>query len=324
MRTILKTLIILIVLIFLLAFFGPFIYSNYIDRSSIDPSSSVVYIQNEISGVVMINDPTLNKTVTLNVNDPLDSGTGEIVSKNGYIITAFHVIGDPSSLQNGYELKKMDSNDINQYLEQVAVTEYVSKYNPQFGTLINLPTGVRSQNTNYLTNYLIQSNLISVNSSKQNIIVKTASSNSYLNAQIVDVGNPSNDEDIALLKVNANNLPALNISSNNALFGEPVRIYGYPGNGGNTIKLASSSGTVLTKVVNDEGIVYYETNAPTESGYSGGPTLDNQNRILGIIIYGVQTSGHFRSQTTSGDSLFLSSQYLIKICQKNNVPINIS
>lgn len=309
----------------LLAITGEFIATNILESPSVDPNSSVVYIQNGVSGVVTIKDPTLNKAVTMNISyDPLDSGSGVIVTKNGYIITAFHVIGDPKTLENQQQLKKMSNADINQYLEQVAVSEYLSKYNPNLGELFNLPADFRRDNTD-LTNFLIQNNLISVNSSKQVIKVKTSSSNSYLNAQLVDVGNPNDDEDVALLKVNANNLPAVSISSNNPLFGEKVRIYGYPGTGNqNSIELASSTGSIINKVPNNQNIIYYETNAMTTNGYSGGPTLDNKNKVLGIVIYGVQSRGHFRSQTRSVYSLFLSSEYLIQICKKNNVPINVS
>ncbi|MGZ7048308.1 MAG: hypothetical protein ACXVHP_08475, partial [Methanobacterium sp.] len=91
----------------------------------------------------------------------------EIVTKDGYIITAFHVISDPKTLENQQQLKKMDDNDIKMYLEQFAVTEYLSRYNPQLGReLLNQSTNNRVRNSD-VTSLLIQNNLISVNSSKQ-------------------------------------------------------------------------------------------------------------------------------------------------------------
>ncbi|MGZ7067621.1 MAG: S1 family peptidase [Methanobacterium sp.] len=324
MRSSIKALTLIIAILAVLAVSGEFVAINVLETPSIDPNSSVVYVQNGVSGVVTIKDPALNKTVPINIDYyPLTSGSGEIVTKDGYIITAFHVISDPKTLENQQQLKIMDDNDIKMYLEQFAVTEYLSRYNPQLGReLLNQSTNNRVRNSD-VTSLLIQNNLISVNSSKQLIKVKTYSSLNYLDAQLVDVGNPMSDDDVAILKVNAKNLPALNISSNNPSLGENIRIYGYPGNQ-NSIQLESSSGSVIGKVPNTQGVVYYETNAPTINGYSGGPTLDNKNRILGILIYGVQSRGHFRSQTTSTNSLFLSSDYLIQLCKKNNVPINIS
>jgi S1-C subfamily serine protease len=316
--------------LFLLAA-GEFVLTEVIDNSltlnSSNPNSSVVHIQNGVSGVVTINDPTLNRTVTMDIDYALASGSGVIVTRDGYIITAFHVVSDPQTLETEQQLKRMSADDINRYVKQAAVNEYILRYNPQLGQQLNgnAPVNLQTGNSG-LTNFFIENNLISVNSSKQVIKVKLYSNsllNNNLDAQLVDVGNPNNDEDVALLKVNypKNNLPALSISSNNPLH-KSVRIFGYPaGNSGN---LASSAGSVVSKFVNTQGIVYYEANAPTTNGYSGGPALDNKNRILGIIIYGIQSRGHFRSQTSSNYSLFLSSNYLIQICNKNNVPVNIS
>lgn len=298
------------------------VFNNSFTLNSTNPSSSVVYVQNGVSGTVTITDPSLNKTVDMNVEYYITSGSGVIVTSNGYIITAFHVIGDPQTLENQQKLKLMSSSDINYYVEQAAVTEYVSKYNPQLARQIS-GNGNSQIKTADLTNLFIQNNLIKVDSSKQVIKVKTTSSN-YLDAQLVDIGNPNDDEDVALLKVNRNNLPALFVSSNNPSTGKNVRIFGYPAGNGNTISLASSNGTVTGKIANNQGIIYYETNAHTTNGYSGGPALDNNNNVLGIVIYAIQSRGHFKSGTNAFYSLFLSSDYLIKICRKNNVPINIS
>ena len=65
--------------------------SNYNSQTA----GSVVYIENGVSGVVTINDPFLKRTTAITViYYPLDTGTGFMVTKNGYIITALHVVGD--------------------------------------------------------------------------------------------------------------------------------------------------------------------------------------------------------------------------------------
>ena len=96
---------ILILILFIIFGIGLFVYvespsstSNLNDSST---SGSVVYIVNGVSGVVTINDPTLNKTTTVNiVFYPLDSGSGFVVNKQGYVITALHVVGDLDALNN--------------------------------------------------------------------------------------------------------------------------------------------------------------------------------------------------------------------------------
>ena len=328
MKSSIKFLLLAVFVLFILATgkFATDVVDDYLIFNSSDPDSSVVHVQNGVSGVVTITDPTLNETVTMDVNYTLTTGSGVIVSKNGYIITAFHVIGDPQALETQQGLKKMSNDDVNRYIEQAAVAEYILRYNPRLGSEIygNLPFNYRVDSSD-LTNLFIQNNLITVNSSRQVIKVKTSSSN-YLDAQLVDVGDPDYDEDIALLKANytGNNLPALSISSNNPSIGKNIYMYGYPGGNRNSTNLVSINGSVISKVANTQGIVYYETTAPATNGYSGGPALDNRNNILGIVIYAIQSRGHFRSQTSSSHSLFLSSNYLIEICSKNNVPVNIS
>ena len=335
-----KKVILAIFLLSALAVTGEFLVTSILENySSTNYSStnniSIVNVVNGVSGVVTIKDPSLNKIVTINIDYyALASGSGVIITKNGYIITAFHVISNPQTLENQHILKKMTISDINGYIEQAAVIEYLH-YNPQLDNELlsnNSTTNSQIENTTLLTNLLTKKNLITVDSGKQVIKVNIRPSKSlisnYLNAQLIDVGSAHNDEDIALLKVNASkNFFALNISSNNPFFGENVHIFGYPvtRNGNQySIKLASSTGSIINKIVNNHDIVYYETNAPTANGYSGGPVLDKKNRILGIIIYGIQTRGHFGSQIRSEDSLFLPSDYIIQICKKNKVPIKIS
>ncbi len=73
--------------------------------------------------MVSITDPFLNRTTDINViYAPLDSGSGFIVNSDGYIVTAFHVVGDPVTLQDQMTLKLMNSTDVQNYIEKAAVT----------------------------------------------------------------------------------------------------------------------------------------------------------------------------------------------------------
>ncbi len=170
---------------------------------------------------------------------------------------------------------------------------------------------------------------MSVKNSKQLIKVKLAgtSSANSIDADLVDVGDTNTD--VALIKINTlfQKLPALNISSNRPGIGEKIQIYGYPViNGGmysdfnqSVIKPSSTTG-FLTSITPNNGTVYYQTSAITTHGYSGGPAMDSNNNVLGIVIYSIE-SNNSQSGTTS--SLFLSSDYIIQICDKNNISINV-
>ena len=181
---------------------GNYNYSQSANFTS-QSANSVVYIQNGVTGVVTINDPFLHRTTKLNViYDPLDTGSGFIINKDGYIITALHVVGDLDSL-NKQTLRTMNSNDVNRYVERAAVKGYISEYNPGLNSEIAASTSTNPNkiNSNITTDFLIKRNLITVQSSKQLIKVNLPGTQSTpLNATLIDTGNPSEDEDVALLK----------------------------------------------------------------------------------------------------------------------------
>lgn len=314
-----------------------FVDNNPINYFSSQSASSTVYVENGVSGSVTITDPYLHRTVKFNINYyPLETGSGVIVSKNGYIITAFHVIGDPQA-NNMNILRKMNDNNIKMYVEQAAVSAYLSNYNPQLGAELLNNNAVANQynlsaNTHVTTEALIQDNLINANSYRQVIKVRFTKSvgSSPLDAQLIDVGNSGRDADIALLKVDpaGKNLPVLKISSQDPDIGENIRIYGYPASSNVTqtplsVTPSTTTGRLTSEVSNSHDTIYYKTNASTFPGYSGGPVLNSENEVIGILIYGVQSKGIFIHQIESDYSLFLSSNYIIQICKKNKVPIDI-
>ncbi len=338
-----KTFLMLIIALFILTITGLIIAEDLIGFSpfsqevaySTQAASSTVYVQNGVSGVVTLTDPFQGKTVNINIDyDPLDSGSGVIVSNNGYIITAYHVIGDPTAIENG-QLEEMSSNDVLNYVEDAAVTSYISQDDPQLGAELlsnnTINSNFQTNNINTIVELLNQKNLIKVDSYKQDIKVKLPSTTNFLDANLIDVGDPNTDEDVALLKINANNLPALPINSQQPTNGENLRIYGYPGNStqsqyyqNSAVTPSSTSGNIESEVTNTFNTIYYESSATATPGYSGGPVLDSQNNILGIIIYSLGTQTGFRENSNNNESsAFLSSQYLIQICNKNNVHITV-
>ncbi len=331
MRTFIKVFLVFFIALSVISVSGCISF-NYKNPFSQDPASSTVLVENGVSGVVTIKDPYLNKSTDIKVDHyPLATGSGVIVSSNGYILTAFHVIGDPSSAENNDRLRLMGESDIKQYLAQIAVSNYIRQNNPQLFNITG--SSMRFDGNNYsnlqlLTQTLARNNLISFKSYKQDIKVKLPSNNlvlgsSTFNAQLIDTGNANIFEDVALLKISPNrNLPYLPINSQKLSTGEKVTIYGYPGSNGqnhSSIQPTASTGTIISRLSSNYGVMYYETNANSANGISGGPVTGNSNNVLGLLIYGIQNK---RNQLTSDYSLFLSSDYLIKICNRNNVPIS--
>ena len=261
----------------------------------------------------------------------------------------------------------MNSNDVNRYVERAAVKGYISEYNPEFSSEMAANTSMNPNkiNSNITTDFLIQRNLIAVQSSKQLIKVNLPGTHSIpLNATLVDTGNPSADEDVAILKISTpvTNLHALAVNSKRPVIFQGLHIYGYPGidNAENSftnpsiIKPESSSGLLSSEVFkngtnsdtfdinsiyenianwftlivdpgtsNGNNTLYYGTTAATTQGYSGGPVVDSQNNVLGIIIFSIESNSVLKQQIRFTSSLFLSSQYIIQICKKNHIPIKV-
>lgn len=158
------------------------------------------------------------------------------------------------------------------------------------------------------------------------------------------------------------NFVPLTISSKEPSIFQSLDIYGYPitnngssqSNNNSKIKPSVSSGFVTSKTFKNGTIpqesngnlaldniinlfqlilnspvptnvstVYYGTNARTEEGFSGGPVVDDSSHVLGILIFSVTSSNQLQNNFKITSSLFLSSKYIINICKKNNVSINI-
>lgn len=327
--------------------------SSSLNLHSATVKNGTVFIENGFSGIVSVKDPMLKKTVKLKVDyQPSRAGSGFLVTKNGYIITAFHVVSDPKSMSQK-KLKKVENKDTKWYVEKEALMYYLGNINTQLGQkmLKKMPKNLQSnqdleKKRDYITKSFIKKGWISTNSYKYSIYVKGPAlkginANNSLEASLIDVGDSKSDKDIALLKVNptnGRNLPALNISSNNPKINEKISIHGYSGakseqnsssdninksskTSSSNYTPSSSSGHITAKTSNSRGINYYKTNAIANKGYSGGPVVNSENRVVGILIYGIHKVDKSKKEKRVG-TLFLSPKYITEISNKNKVPIN--
>jgi serine protease Do len=136
-----------------------------------------------------------------------------------------------------------------------------------------------------------------------------------LPARVVDA-RPFPDGDVALLKVEATNLPVLELATGSEIpVGTPLLSAGYPGNVGAllgpgaepSIKEGSVSGrqTVGSSEV-------YEISAPVAQGMSGGPAVDLGGRVLGINSFGPAAD-------SGGFTFIASATGLAELLSRNGV-----
>jgi serine protease Do len=109
-----------------------------------------------------------------------------------------------------------------------------------------------------------------------------------LDAKLVGV---HKDTDLALLKINAKDLPTLPLAANRRVIqGELVFAIGSPEGLRNTITMGVVSSTARQPDP-EKAMVYIQTDAPINPGNSGGPLVDVEGNVLGINTFIYSTGG---------------------------------
>ena len=323
-------------LIIIITWISGAVSAHTVAKSSLNDikvKNTTVMVEQGFSGTVTIKDPLLNKTANVTVKyRPYGSGSGFIVNKKGYIITAFHVVSDPNTVEYKNKLKKMSSSNVKWYVEEIGLMEYLEHNDTKLGYQLfkDVPNNeiAFEKSLTKTTNTFIKNGWLSASSYENDIYVKgnvfkKINASGTLKASLIDFGNCRNNEDIALLKVDTNgtNLPTLTISVKSPKSWTKVSVYGYPYNKKKS-STSKSSGYLIKKTHNSKGIVYYKTNAITAAGYSGGPAVNSRNKVIGGLVYGIyiEVGKHERNI----GSLFLSASYIKKLCKKDKVSIRVA
>jgi serine protease Do len=101
----------------------------------------------------------------------------------------------------------------------------------------------------------------------------------------------STEIDLAVLKIDANHLPALPIRASNVpKQGEMVFAFGSPEGLRNTVTMGVIS-SVARQPDPDSPLVYVQTDTPINPGNSGGPLVDADGSLIGINTFIITTSG---------------------------------
>lgn len=121
------------------------------------------------------------------------------------------------------------------------------------------------------------------------IIVKIKNNKDYY-AKIIGIDNKT---DIALIKINEQNLPVINIgNSDNIKVGEEVAAIGSPFGFDQSITSGIVSAINRT-LQNDIYVPFIQTDVAINPGNSGGPLLNIQGKVIGINAQIITRSGGF-------------------------------
>src|SRR6185503_10579502 len=93
------------------------------------------------------------------------------------------------------------------------------------------------------------------------------------------------ETDLAVLKIEMTNLPALELADSDTLRqGELVLAFGSPLGLENSVSRGIVS-SVARQLRPEDPVVYVQTDAPINPGNSGGPLVDVQGRVIGINTF---------------------------------------
>jgi hypothetical protein len=172
------------------------------------------------------------------------TGSGFVISPSGYVVTNYHVVaGSDVTLPSA----RLDVRDVHMRFEVTRIE-------------VVLPGGDGSGER------VLEANLVAT-----------------------DPG-----LDLALLAVDAADLPALPLGDSDALeIGQPVTAWGFPfgtavevGRDRNDVvpKVAASPGSVAAFRADEEGAArYVQTDATMNPGNSGGPLVDDEGAVVGVV-----------------------------------------
>jgi S1-C subfamily serine protease len=228
---------------------------------------------------------------------PLDSlGSGAFISAHGDILTADHVINPVQD----------DKQSMDQFLDQTAASDVAAYMNQHLQQQVT---------ADQVTQELISGQLPSApqyDKPQSQIFLSTDFSgpiaaasfqalprSQYANVDQIKASSPFTQFDTAIIHVSGmDNMPMLQLGDATTVQEQDqLRIIGFPGNGDvNTAPndfLTSSINIINVSSIKTSpgGGTLIQVGGNVEQGDSGGPALDNNGHVVGIVSFGTSTTG---------------------------------
>jgi S1-C subfamily serine protease/pSer/pThr/pTyr-binding forkhead associated (FHA) protein len=204
-------------------------------------------------------------------------GSGYFVDQNGYIVTNAHVV----NFSDGGE-KACRERLFNNLVERISGQRDLTQVSQQSKDLIR-------QNSE-LTDFIFKNEVILPNADKFKFEVKEPG---------LPVSQPDQGDigkDVAIIKIEVTNAPVLELGDSSTVqIQSPIVVLGYPGVADNTSVLSEDSfleASVLDgKVANpnkklQNGSPVLQLNVTVAPGSSGGPVLNDEGKVIGMITFG--------------------------------------
>jgi S1-C subfamily serine protease len=277
-------------------------------------SPAVVQIFHTVCGVLVVNNHALGDSACASF-----SGSGFLATQSGYIATNGHVViytakdaladlvtSNSQVLQaylQGMGLSAAQINDIKN--DPAALAALISKiydladsqlHFAEKGELTLVALGSDQPNVKKLAGLTNASQLTQFREDTDSIKQADVVAYNYdAKDEFTAIANPSagfSSSDVALLKVNVQSAPTIPIETGRVVQNEKLVIMGFPGDANNAL-----TDNTQTDVTVTDGVVssireaaggngkLYQSDADTSHGNSGGPAIDDQGKVIGLVTY---------------------------------------
>lgn len=219
-------------------------------------------------------------------------GTGFILNDNGYVATNCHVI---DLVEDEDETKKGFAGQIIVDLAKSFITNLSKSLNAQ------LTEEEQKYILNGLAGYYVSTGSMQVKKIEKNygvrfgLDVQGLKVEQVKEASVVTKGNPIPGKDVAILKIDAKDLPTVSLGDEvSTEEGDKVFVMGFPGDATFHPFVAEESvfvPTFTTGIVSaikkaKTGWNIYQIDAAIDHGNSGGPVFNDKGEVIGLATFG--------------------------------------
>ncbi len=259
---------------------------------------AVVRIITSFGGHLTVHFST-TQDVTFPQNDPNGyllqlSGSGTFITAHGDILTADHVVNPPRDQSLSDFLDELAAPDVTNYINQ-----HSSSQTTQGQVVQALKSGALPSSPNYdqpssevflSTDYTGPLTAPDFSSVPANI---------HATVDRIEQQSSFQQKDVAIIHINMNDMASVQLGDSSTVQPQDeLTIIGFPGNGDVSNKptdlLTSSVNkiTVSSIKTTDSGAPVIQVGGNVEHGDSGGPALDSQGNVVGIVSFGANGPGN--------------------------------